>query len=73
MEVNKGRFLNDRHGALVIYPDGVRDAHAVAEHEAQKVLQTKEHVRIEELFPHVLPSGQEIIVAVYPYRKRQGE
>lgn len=73
MEVIKNKLLNDRHGALIIYPDpeGRRDVHQVAKREAKKVLRTDKDVRIEELIPHVLPNGQEVVIAVYPYTKKQ--
>jgi hypothetical protein len=66
---NKGRFLNDRHGSLVIYAEGARNPHAIAKREAQKVLKTTKDVPIEDLFAHRLPNGQEVYIAVYPYRK----
>jgi hypothetical protein len=69
LEINKGRFLNDRHGSLVIYADGARDPHAIAKREAKKVLRTDKDVIIEDLFAHKLPNGQEIFVAIYPYQK----
>ena len=73
LEFKKRSLLNDRHGALVIYADGARNPHAIAKHEAKKVLKTAEEVPIEDLFAHTLPNGQEVFIAVYPYRKDEGK
>lgn len=73
MAFNKRNLLDDRHGSLIIYKEGARNPHAIAKAEAKKVLRTNEDVPIEELFEHVLPNGQEVYIAVYPWRKKKSE
>ena len=69
MEINRNTILNDRHGALIIYPEGVRNIEAFAHDKIKRVLRTDEKVPVEELFPHTLPNGQEVIIAIFPFKK----
>ena len=64
------KFANDRHGSIVIYPDGARDPVAIAKAIAKKNLGTSEDVNIEEIFPHILPNNQTVLIAIYPWSKK---
>ena len=70
LEINRTSILDDRHGALVIYPEEVRNIEAFAADKAKRVLKTEEKVPIEELISHTLPNGQFIIIAIFPFRRK---
>lgn len=53
----------------MIYPEEVRNIEAFANDKVKRVLKTDKHVPVEELFPHTLPNGQEVIIAIFPFRK----
>lgn len=71
LEINGKSILNDRHGALVIYPENVNDIQAFAEDKVKRVLKTDAHVPVEEYFSHTLPSGQNIVIAIFPFKKQE--
>ncbi|MGD2090781.1 MAG: hypothetical protein PVH61_31705 [Candidatus Aminicenantes bacterium] len=71
MDFNKNRLLEDRYGALVIYKDGARCPHAIAQREAKKILHTDEPVPIEDMVDYTLPNGEKAVLAIFQWRKKK--